>query len=119
MARLKQLAPRMGSLAARGSRPGRKVELRDRVSAWRAWYHTTRWRKLRWSVLADAGFRCKRCGFVSCDGTGSDLVADHVTPHRGDAALFWDRDNLQPLCIPCHSGDKQREERAADGATVL
>lgn len=29
-------------------------------------------------------------------------VVDHKVPHRGDQRLFWDRDNWQPLCKPCH-----------------
>jgi 5-methylcytosine-specific restriction endonuclease McrA len=38
-------------------------------------------------------------------------VVDHITPHRGDKALLWDRFNWQPLCEGCHNGAKQREER--------
>ncbi len=37
-------------------------------------------------------------------------VVDHVVPHRGDEALFWDRSNWQTLCQKHHSRDKQREE---------
>ncbi len=37
-------------------------------------------------------------------------VVDHITPHRGDQALFWDYDNWQSLCKQCHDADKQREE---------
>ena len=29
-------------------------------------------------------------------------IVDHITPHRGDTNLFWDRSNWQPLCKPCH-----------------
>ena len=29
-------------------------------------------------------------------------VVDHIVPHRGDANLFWDEDNWQPLCKRCH-----------------
>lgn len=29
-------------------------------------------------------------------------VVDHVTPHRGNSKLFWDRSNWQPLCKSCH-----------------
>ena len=29
-------------------------------------------------------------------------VVDHIKPHRGDQTLFWDVENLQPLCKPCH-----------------
>lgn len=38
-------------------------------------------------------------------------VVDHVIPHRGDLKLFWDRNNWQSLCKPCHDGHKQRIER--------
>lgn len=37
-------------------------------------------------------------------------VADHVAPHRGDAAAFW-RGELQSLCKACHDGRKQQAER--------
>lgn len=29
-------------------------------------------------------------------------VVDHIRPHRGDKALFWDKSNWQSLCKPCH-----------------
>ena len=29
-------------------------------------------------------------------------VVDHIVPHRGDRALFWDENNWQPLCKNCH-----------------
>lgn len=38
---------------------------------------------------------------------------DHIIPHRGDPVLFWDEDNWQSLCNPCHNGPKRREEEAA------
>lgn len=38
-------------------------------------------------------------------------VVDHITPHRGDQTLFWDRSNWQSLCTTCHSSHKQRQER--------
>ena len=39
-------------------------------------------------------------------------VVDHIMPHRGDQALFWDKTNWQSLCFTHHSRDKQREEAA-------
>lgn len=30
-------------------------------------------------------------------------VVDHIKPHRGDQALFWDGANHQPLCERCHN----------------
>lgn len=29
-------------------------------------------------------------------------VVDHINPHKGDMTLFWDKNNWQPLCKPCH-----------------
>nr|WP_236854405.1 HNH endonuclease [Brucella pseudogrignonensis] len=37
-------------------------------------------------------------------------VCDHRIPHKGDVSLFWNPDNLQSLCKPCHDGTKQRME---------
>ena len=37
-------------------------------------------------------------------------VVDHIVPHRGDSNLFWDRNNWQPLCKPCHDRKTGRED---------
>ena len=29
-------------------------------------------------------------------------VVDHVVPHRGDESKFWNEQNWQPMCKPCH-----------------
>ena len=42
---------------------------------------------------------------VECQKEGRYVkatVVDHVVPHRGDADLFWDRSNWQPLCKHHH-----------------
>lgn len=79
-------------------------------------YDSRRWRGsgdgtngLRWRVLLDARFTCRMCGRLEVDD--SQLVADHIVPHRGDPCLFFDRANLQCLCKACHDSAKQREER--------
>ncbi|MBY9077266.1 HNH endonuclease [Paenibacillus sp. HN-1] len=41
---------------------------------------------------------CERKGKV----TASNVV-DHIVPHKGDPVLFWDENNWQALCTPCHS----------------
>jgi 5-methylcytosine-specific restriction protein A len=59
-------------------------------------YNTKRWRILRRSVLADQGL---------CQTEGCRALAwhvDHVIPLR-DGGAAWDRDNLQALCVGCHS----------------
>ena len=40
-------------------------------------------------------------------------VVDHIKPHKGDTALFWNQANWQALCKACHDGAKQREERGS------
>lgn len=57
------------------------------------------WRDARLAFLADHPLcaQCEREGRL----TGADVV-DHITPHRGDAGLFWDEGNWQSLCKRCH-----------------
>lgn len=38
-------------------------------------------------------------------------VVDHITPHKGNPALFWSRTNWQPLCTMHHNKVKQGIER--------
>lgn len=69
-------------------------------------YATTRWRKARLAFLA----RHPLC--ADCATFGKPVAAtevDHITPHRGDARLMWDRSNWQALCKPCHSRKTARE----------
>jgi 5-methylcytosine-specific restriction protein A len=35
---------------------------------------------------------------------------DHIKPHKGDMALFWDSSNWQSLCKPCHSAKTATED---------
>lgn len=37
-------------------------------------------------------------------------VTDHITPWKGDRALFWDSSNWQPLCKECHDKKTARED---------
>jgi 5-methylcytosine-specific restriction enzyme A len=53
---------------------------------------------------------CKRQGLVT-----PATVADHITPHRGDPALF--AGPLQSLCATCHGSIKAREENEAGQRT--
>ncbi len=36
-------------------------------------------------------------------------LVDHITPHAGNKQLFWDRDNWQGLCAPCHGRKSYKE----------
>ena len=63
--------------------------------------YDTAWQKAR------AGFLAKH---PTCSCGQPATIVDHVIPHKGDKRLFWDRKNWQPLCTPCHSSKKQRQE---------
>lgn len=72
-----------------------------------------RWRNARKAFLRRNPLcvMCKLLGFIT-----PSTVVDHVTPHRGNHALFWDESNWQALCKTHHDGAKQRQENR--GAVV-
>lgn len=78
------------------------------AAAYRKLYSSARWRKLREWVL-NAEPLCRYC--MESETIEPATVVDHVRPHKGDPLLFWDPNNLQPLCAACHDGRKQSEER--------
>jgi 5-methylcytosine-specific restriction protein A len=65
-------------------------------------------RQSRWQL----GGRGPICEICTANGhtTPADVV-DHIQPHRGDRALFWDETNWQALCKMHHDSDKARLER--------
>ena len=76
-----------------------------------------RWRKLRAAVLAAEPL----CRYCKAQGrTTAATVVDHIRPHKGDVALFYDTANLQPLCKRCHDSHKQSRDRTGKlrGATA-
>ena len=97
------------ALVSQGSRCAehkRKAE-HERGSAHERGY-TSAWTKARAAYLASHPLcaRCQRDGRVTAAG-----VVDHIVPHRGDKALFWDSDgNWQPLCKPCHDRKTATED---------
>ncbi|MFT4171769.1 MAG: HNH endonuclease signature motif containing protein [Rhodocyclaceae bacterium] len=68
-----------------------------------------KWQRARelWLQQHPLCAECARLGQVT-----EATVVDHVTPHRGDAKLFWDRKNWQSLCKRCHDSHKQRLEKS-------
>jgi 5-methylcytosine-specific restriction enzyme A len=63
-------------------------------------YSTAGWRKMRRMQLARAPW-CVDCLGEKVYTPASDV--DHIKPHRGNRALFFDYGNLQSLCHSCHS----------------
>lgn len=120
MGRLRSLAPRIGELSSGPRKLDISFDDARRGLEWRKWYGLARWKAkpngARWRCLVRDLFTCQMCGVIEADS--SQLVADHKIPHRGDAALFWDDDNLQCLCKPCHDADKQRAEVGQRGGGV-
>lgn len=65
-----------------------------------------RWREYRdWYLNQPENVMCRTHG---CTYLAS--VVDHIIPHRGDEALFWDPANHQPLCKQCHDRKTARED---------
>lgn len=73
--------------------------------AYKRWYYTSRWRKLR----ADQIHREPLCA-MCLPRVVEAKVCDHVEPHKGDEAKFW-AGPFQSLCFTCHNSSKQRMER--------
>lgn len=65
-----------------------------------------RWREASQAFLLERPLcaECARRGMTTLAA-----VVDHILPHRGDQDLFWDRENWQPLCKPCHDRKTARE----------
>ena len=119
MSRLKRPPARVGTTPARIA-PITPIDEADRsrqrtaAQPWRKWYLTRRWRTLRLEALERDGWVCRATG-VPLTGrhpAADAPVVDHVIPHRGDPALFWDLKNLRSVAKGWHDREKQRLERA-------
>jgi 5-methylcytosine-specific restriction protein A len=73
--------------------------------AYKRWYKTARWQRLRAQQLLDQPL-CVMCKPRLVAAT----VCDHEHPHRGDEELFWSGP-FQSLCASHHNSDKQRMEK--------
>lgn len=108
--KLTSLKPHLATLQPRIGYPSDAGEWKRRTQAepCLALYYTKRWKRLRWSVLVRDLFTCQMCKRIVADT--SQLVCDHVEPHRGNVVQFW-AGPFQALCKPCHDQTKQRGER--------
>ncbi|MDQ0349748.1 HNH endonuclease [Ancylobacter vacuolatus] len=117
MGRLKAIPSRYKVAPSRLATQAHDGPSRDRLryatKPWRAWYDLARWKRLRLKVFLRDLFACQMPGCRVIEPNTSRLVCDHRVPHHGDEALFWDENNLQTLCKPCHDKVKQAEERRA------
>lgn len=67
------------------------------------------WRQIRYKRLVQYPL-CKLCGDLGI--VTAATVVDHIIPHRGSKALFFDSTNLQSLCEHCHNSIKQQQEKS-------
>jgi 5-methylcytosine-specific restriction protein A len=67
-------------------------------------YDDPRWKAIKIELFASHPV-CAICEEV----VATD--ADHREPHRGNEALFFRKDNVQPLCRQCHRSKTEREKR--------
>jgi 5-methylcytosine-specific restriction protein A len=121
MAKLSTLKPLVSTLAPRiGRMPAdEKARDKDRSNSqpWRAWYKTAEWQKLRREVFARDHYTCQRTGEL-CIGRANQPnspICNHKVPHRGDASLFWDINNLETVTKAAHDSIIQKEERRLYG----
>lgn len=119
MARLRSLGQRVDTLAPKLRRLQIDHDDSRRGAEARTWYNSSEWRGvpngLRWQCLTRDRFTCQWSGCGRIEADTSQLVADHIEPHRGVKRLFFDLRNLQTLCKPCHDTHKQRAEAARGG----
>lgn len=62
----------------------------------RQFYNSKAWRELSRLVLNESLYVCRRCG-------GDATLADHIVPVKVDWSLRLFKNNIQPLCGPCHA----------------
>ena len=74
-----------------------------------SYYSTAEWKRLRRSQLQAKPF-CAYC--LQLEIKIPATIVDHVTPHKGNKALFFNPLNLQSLCKTCHDSAKQRLEKS-------
>jgi 5-methylcytosine-specific restriction enzyme A len=66
-----------------------------------------KWRQAR-AIFLKRNPLCKHCADLG-RVTPAQAV-DHITPHKGDSALFWNKSNWQALCKRCHDSKTARHD---------
>lgn len=70
-------------------------------------YNFSHWQRLRKHVLTKQPL-CVIC--LKEKRITPATVVDHIKPHKGDVKLFFDINNLQPLCKGCHDRKTAKED---------
>lgn len=69
--------------------------------------YTNRWHRARTSYLTSHPL-CAEC--LKTGRPVPATVVDHIIPHKGNQALFWDESNWQALCKSCHDTKTAKED---------
>lgn len=120
MTRLKRFSPGPAQMARPSLATANRDEARaarDRMRArqdHRRLYQSKEWRALRLAVLERDGWVCQATGVYLVAGRTAPnaAVVDHITPHRGDPALFFDASNCRAVSKAWHDSEKQKAEKA-------
>lgn len=86
------------SVKAKARKPV-KVAGKKSFAAFKAFYQTKEWRKLRFEALLLYGRKC-----MCCNATDAVMHVDHVKPRFKYPELELDIANLQILCEDCNMG---------------
>lgn len=105
-----QLSIVANPLAPTHANEAERSAYRYKTMPWRTWYNSGRWRKLRMAVFRRDGFTCVHTHVLLIHKT-NQLVAHHKKPHKGNAALFWDINNLETVSKEYHDKILQARER--------
>ena len=105
-AKCNQFAVRRG-LCERHAKERDLAESQRRDNRWLYLYHDQRWcgpHGLRAQQLAKEPLcrTCRELGFPWGIQAATATVADHIKPHKGNVALFFDPSNLQSQCKRHH-----------------
>lgn len=104
-------APRRGPSRVERERE-RKQDYDARRGSSAARGYGGRWQRTRVGFLA----KHPLCVLHAAKGEWvAATVVDHITPHRGDWVLFWDRANWQALCKACHDHKTATEDSGFAG----
>ena len=66
-------------------------------------YKTSRWRKLRQTIIRRDFGLCQECKRRNIYTKGT--VVHHIVEAREDITLFWQEINLELVCDACHNRD--------------
>lgn len=69
-------------------------------------YNNRRWRNASKTFLNNNPL-CVEC--AKHNKATAARVTDHIVPHKGNYEKFWDVENWQPLCSPCHDAKSAKE----------